>query len=105
MKKFLSLFAFIALGFSAEVQAQSSIAAARTQATGTVTVRGIVTNGAELGPIRYLQDNVAGIAAYSPSLNRSGRCGRHCSVRAGPQIDLPMVWGRMPVICGLRKPI
>ena len=68
MKKFLSLFAFVILGFASEAQAQSSIAAARTQATGTVTVRGIVTNGAELGPIRYLQDNVAGIAAYSPSL-------------------------------------
>ena len=68
MKKFLSLLAFVALGFSAEVQAQSSIAAARAQAiNSTATVRGIVTNGSELGPIRYIQDNVAGIAAYSPS--------------------------------------
>ena len=29
-----------------------------------VTVKGIVTNGAELGIIRYFQDNTAGIAAY-----------------------------------------
>src|SRR5688572_1514206 len=68
MKKFLSLVTLVALGLATKVQAQSTIAAARAQATGTVTVRGIVTNGAELGPIRYLQDNVAGIAAYSPSL-------------------------------------
>lgn len=69
MKKFLSLFAFVAFGLVSEVQAQSSIAAARTQAVNTtVTVRGIITNGSELGPIRYIQDNVAGIAAYSPSL-------------------------------------
>lgn len=67
MKKFLWLFAFAAFGISTQVQAQSTIAAARTQATGPVTVRGIVTNGAELGPIRYIQDNVAGIAAYSPT--------------------------------------
>ncbi|MFN0214943.1 MAG: phospholipase D-like domain-containing protein [Saprospiraceae bacterium] len=42
-----------------------SIATARMQALGTqVTVRGIVTNGSELGKIRYLQDGTAGIAAY-----------------------------------------
>lgn len=51
---------------SSLAQAQTfSIAAARSQAEGsTVTVRGIVTNGAELGRIRYLQDATAGIAAY-----------------------------------------
>jgi phosphatidylserine/phosphatidylglycerophosphate/cardiolipin synthase-like enzyme len=31
----------------------------------TVTVSGIVTNGGELGIIRYIQDGTAGIAAYS----------------------------------------
>ena len=45
--------------------AQVSIATARTQPLGsTVTVRGVVTNGAELGVIRYLQDATAGIGLY-----------------------------------------
>lgn len=66
MKKILSLFVLGALGLATKAQAQSSIANARTQPQfSTVTVRGIVTNGPELGVIRYLQDNVAGIAAYS----------------------------------------
>ncbi|KAA9338832.1 phospholipase D-like domain-containing protein [Adhaeribacter soli] len=65
MKKILSLFLLGALGLASQAQAQS-ISAARAQAVNsTVTVRGIVTNGPELGVIRYLQDNVAGIAAYS----------------------------------------
>ncbi len=68
MKKFLSLVVFVALGLTTQAQAQSNIAAARAQGTGTVTVNGIVTNGSELGPIRYLQDNVAGIAAYSTTM-------------------------------------
>ena len=41
------------------------IAIARQAALGTeVTVRGIVTSGAELGRIRYLQDATAGIGAF-----------------------------------------
>lgn len=44
---------------------QSTIAEARAMPLGsTVTVRGVVTNGSELGVIRYLQDGTAGIAAY-----------------------------------------
>ncbi len=43
-----------------------SISDARNTALGaTVTVKGIVTNGSEFGAIRYMQDNTAGIAAYS----------------------------------------
>ena len=68
MKKILSLVTLVALGLVTKAQAQSTIAAARPLAAGTVvTVRGIVTNGPELGPIRYLQDNVAGIAGYPGS--------------------------------------
>ena len=49
------------------VQAQS-IATARTQTIGsTVTISGIITNGDELGPIRYIEDATAGIAAYDPT--------------------------------------
>jgi hypothetical protein len=41
------------------------VSQARILPTGTsVTVRGIVTNGSELGKIRYLQDGTAGIAAF-----------------------------------------
>ena len=45
--------------------AQIDIAVARSMSEGsTVTVEGIVTNGAELGIIRYLQDATGAIAAY-----------------------------------------
>ncbi len=44
-------------------------------AIGTVvTVKGIVTNGPELGVIRYFQDNTAGIAAYG-SITSSAQRG------------------------------
>jgi len=59
---------------SATVIAQTNIADARSGSIGaTVTVKGIVTNGSELGPIRYLQDNSAGIAVYSSSLSNTKR--------------------------------
>ena len=46
-------------------QTPISISEARNKSIGTtVTVTGIVTNGSELGGIRYLQDGTAGIAAY-----------------------------------------
>src|SRR5690606_36963739 len=43
-------------------------------------------------------------SAYSPSLNRSGRCGRNCRVSAGPTIDLPLFCVTGPSMCGLRNP-
>ncbi|MBW8049972.1 MAG: T9SS type A sorting domain-containing protein [Cytophagales bacterium] len=44
---------------------QTDIADARTFGLGsTVTVTGIVTNGTELGIIRYLEDATAGVACY-----------------------------------------
>ena len=46
-------------------QTPITIAAARALPIGTnVTVKGIVTNDAELGVIRYIQDNTAGIGVY-----------------------------------------
>ena len=58
---------FIALGMNAQT---ISIDSARTLGVGaTVTVKGIVTNGSELGGIRYFQDATAGIAAYSSSMS------------------------------------
>ena len=53
--------------FVGHAQAQT-ISAARAAAIGTsVTVSGIVINGSELGPIRYIQDATGAIAAYSAS--------------------------------------
>jgi phosphatidylserine/phosphatidylglycerophosphate/cardiolipin synthase-like enzyme/DNA/RNA endonuclease YhcR with UshA esterase domain len=56
---FLSLFA----------AGQTTIGEARQLSVGsTVTVSGIISNGDELGTIRYIQDSTAGIAVYSSSL-------------------------------------
>lgn len=68
MKK--SLFLVLILFMFGNLKAQTiSITDARNAAVGTVVkVKGIVTNGAELGPIRYIQDVSGGIAAYSSSL-------------------------------------
>ena len=45
------------------------IATARSQGVGaTVTITGIVTNGDELGPIRYIEDATAGLALYDPTV-------------------------------------
>jgi phosphatidylserine/phosphatidylglycerophosphate/cardiolipin synthase-like enzyme len=64
MKK--GLFLALNLLFSLALQAQiTTIAAARLRDTGTIiTVSGIITNGAELGAIRYFQDKTGGIAAF-----------------------------------------
>ena len=46
------------------------IATARAQGLGSsVTITGVVTNGSELGPIRYIEDNTGGMALYSSSLS------------------------------------
>jgi len=50
------------------------IAAARLATlNSTVTVRGIITNGSELGTIRYIQDTTAGISLYDASLSNVHR--------------------------------
>ncbi len=50
-----------------------SVAEARVLPAGAVvTVRGVVTNGSELGPVRFLQDGTAGIAAYPGSGSAAG---------------------------------
>ena len=47
---------------------QTDIATARLQGIGaSVTITGIVTNGDELGVIRYIEDATAGLALYDPS--------------------------------------
>ena len=78
MKKFtlLALLAGVLTGGSVAAQTAITIAAARAQAPTTngtagptVTVRGVVTNGDELGStvsiIRYIQDGTSGVGVYS----------------------------------------
>ena len=46
------------------------ILTARSQGIGAnVTVTGVVTNGDELGPIRYIEDGTAGLALYDLTTN------------------------------------
>lgn len=59
---------------SLSVNAQATIADARNFAIGqTVTIKGVVTNGSELGPIRYVQDGTAALPAYGTNLNSVSR--------------------------------
>ncbi len=72
MKKFYIIALIISTVFSS-VHAQNTILEARGMIGQVVTVKGIVTNGSELGTIRYLQDNTAGIAAYGSAINNVNR--------------------------------
>ncbi len=73
MKKSITL-ALVFLGIVAITHAQNTIQEARALPAGTVvTVKGIVTNTAEFGPIRYFQDNTAGIAAYGTLVSTVNR--------------------------------
>ena len=67
MKKTTIFILTILLNYSSFSQAD--IAAARAMGVGsTVTITGIVTNGDELGPIRYIEDATAGLALYDPTV-------------------------------------
>lgn len=67
MKKLALQLALLVIGQQALAQ---TIAQVRNLGIGqTVTISGVVTNGSELGPIRYLQDATAGIACYGTNLN------------------------------------
>ena len=69
MKKNIYLLILFVFVSQFHLYAQANIAAARLLGAGaTVTVSGIVTNGPELGVIRYFQDNTAGLAAYDAQL-------------------------------------
>jgi phosphatidylserine/phosphatidylglycerophosphate/cardiolipin synthase-like enzyme len=73
MKRILFIFSLV-LAFSATKAQVISIDSARTLGVGaTVTIKGIITNGSELGTIRYIQDNTAGLALYSSSLSGVNR--------------------------------
>jgi endonuclease I len=60
--------------------AQADISDARNYAIGqTVTIKGVVTNGSELGTIRYVQDGGAALPAFGSILN---------SVQRGDSIEV-----------------
>ncbi len=72
----MKIFYIITLAIScifSSVNAQSTILEARGMVGQVVTVKGIVTNGSELGSIRYLQDSTAGIAAYGSQVSNIKR--------------------------------
>lgn len=72
MKKVIVSIAMISASFWSA--AQTDIANARTFGAGqTVTVHGVATNGSELGSIRYMQDNTAGIAGFGGMLSGVNR--------------------------------
>lgn len=69
----LKLTAFItglAIISLSHLHAQADISSARAMGSGaTVSISGIVTNGDELGTIRYMQDHTGGIAVYSSEMS------------------------------------
>ncbi|MEI6310838.1 MAG: phospholipase D-like domain-containing protein [Bacteroidota bacterium] len=74
MKKIIlvSLFAFVCI--IQKSTAQISINDAHLAAIGTtVTIKGVAINGAELGSIRYIQDNTGGIAAFGSTTSSVNR--------------------------------
>lgn len=73
MKILKTIFTFLLAILVWQAFAQQDIVDARNAVGEEVTVSGIVTNGAELGTIRYFQDNTAGLAAYSTELNNVNR--------------------------------
>ncbi|MBU3927644.1 MAG: hypothetical protein KKB74_07540 [Bacteroidetes bacterium] len=73
MKKLL-IITFLITGIFSFSHAQNTILEARQMGEGAVvTVKGIATNGAELGIIRYFQDETAGIAAYGSAVSVANR--------------------------------
>ncbi|MBN2638041.1 MAG: T9SS type A sorting domain-containing protein [Bacteroidales bacterium] len=73
MKKFYILTLLISTLLSSGFAQTITILEARQKVGEVVTVKGIVTNGSELGSIRYFQDNTAGIAAYGTAIDNVQR--------------------------------
>mgnify|MGYP005736292969 CR=1 FL=1 len=78
MKKIVLLIGFF--GFQLNLYSQN-IASARDQGEGAiVTISGVVTNGAELGDIRYIEDATAALAVYDPEVMSSVNRGDSITV-------------------------
>lgn len=68
MKRIFSIGILFFSGLTA--YGQTTIAGARAMGIGqTVTIKGVVTNGSELGNIRYIQDGTAALPAFGSSLS------------------------------------
>lgn len=79
----LSLLFFV---MSGGLFAQTTIGEARNASVGsTVTVTGVVTNGGELGTIRYIQDNTGGIGVYD--YNNASVINRGDSITVTGELD------------------
>ncbi len=91
MKKILQL-GFAALFLTTASNAQTTIAAARGASTSitassapTVSTKGIVLNGSELGSIRYIQDATGGLAVFNASATANINRGDSITV-TGPLV-------------------
>ncbi|MFM2285152.1 MAG: hypothetical protein RLZZ543_649, partial [Bacteroidota bacterium] len=91
----ITLFVFLLSAF--QVNSQITIADARLQGVNAaVTIRGVITNGSELGLIRYIEDETGGIAIYSTSF--AGQLNRGDSVEiAGTIVDFNGLFELNPV--------
>ncbi len=74
MKKYLLALFILASFQKLNAQTVIPIGTAKVMAVGSiVTIRGIITNGSEMGTIRYIQDGTGGMALYSSTLNNTQR--------------------------------
>ncbi|MFW6019509.1 MAG: phospholipase D-like domain-containing protein [Bacteroidales bacterium] len=71
MKKIIFISLFILAGILAKAQVISIDSARTLGEDSTVSISGIITNGDELGTIRYMQDSTAGIAVYDYTFSQS----------------------------------
>ena len=75
MKKNILIAMIMLFGSMLHAQTISIDSARSLSVDDTVTISGIVTNGDELGTIRYMQDSTAGIAVYDNSFSQSASRG------------------------------
>lgn len=80
MKKNILIALIMLLGGMLHAQPISIDSARTLGADSTVTITGIVTNGPELGTIRYMQDSTAGIAIYDYSFSQYASRGYSVTV-------------------------
>lgn len=87
----------LAIYFNIDAFAQANILAARNLGVGsTVTITGIVANGDELGPIRYIEDSTGGMALYDPTILASLVRGDEVTV-TGELVDYNGLMEMQPV--------
>lgn len=98
MQRFILRFSVLLLSFlSFALNSQTTIADARLQGVNaSVTIKGVITNGSELGLIRYIEDVTGGLAIYSS--NFAGQLNRGDSVEVtGTIVDYNGLFELNPV--------